>query len=58
MNTTTIVIVILIVLLIGGLPTWGYSRNWRGGRGYGYAPSGLLGIIVLILIILLLTGRL
>lgn len=58
MNTTTILIVILLLLLIGGLPTWGYSRRWRGGRGYGYGPSGLLGVILLIVIILLLTGRL
>ena len=55
---TTILIVILILLLIGGLPTWGYSRQWRGGRGYGYAPSGTLGVILLIVIILLLSGRL
>ncbi|MDT5261382.1 MAG: hypothetical protein QOC61_386 [Acidobacteriota bacterium] len=58
MNTTTIVVVILILLLIGGLPTWGYSRRWRGGRGYGYGPSGILGVILLIVIILLLMGRL
>lgn len=55
---TTVIIVILIILLIGGLPTWGYSRSWRGGRGYGYAPSGVLGVILLIVIILYLTGRL
>lgn len=54
---TTIIIIILIILLIGGLPTWGYSRRWRGGRGYGYAPSGVIGLILLIVIILLLTGR-
>jgi hypothetical protein len=58
MSITTIVIVILILLLVGGLPTWGYSRRWRGGRGYGYAPSGVLGLILLIVIILLLTDRL
>jgi hypothetical protein len=57
-NTTTIVVVILILLLIGGLPNWGYSRRWRGGRGYGYGPSGILGVILLIVIILLLMGRL
>lgn len=54
---TTIIIVILIILLISGLPTWGYSRSWRGGRGLGYGPSGILGIILLIVIILLLMGR-
>jgi hypothetical protein len=58
MTTTTIIIIILILLLVGGLPTWGYSRRWRGGRGYGYAPSGVIGLILLIVIILLLTNRL
>ena len=48
----TILIVVLILALIGGLPTWGYSRSW------GYAPSGLLGTIVVILVILWLLGRL
>ena len=46
----TIIIVILALLLIGALPTWGYSRGW------GYVPSGLLGLILIILVILLLTG--
>lgn len=48
----TILIIILVLLLIGALPTWGYSRGW------GYFPSGGLGLLVLILLILLLTGRL
>ena len=48
----TILIVILILLLIGALPTWPYSSGW------GYYPTGGLGLILLILIILLLTGRL
>jgi len=48
----TILIIILILALVGALPTWGHSRNW------GYAPSGGLGLIVLILIVLLLLGRL
>lgn len=48
----TILIVVLILALIGGLPTWGYSRSW------GYGPSGLLGTIVVILLILWLLGRL
>lgn len=47
----TILIIILILALIGALPTWGHSRNW------GYAPSGGLGLIVLIVIILLVLGR-
>jgi hypothetical protein len=47
----TLLIIILILILIGALPTWPYSRGW------GYAPSGILGLIVIIVLILLLTGR-
>jgi hypothetical protein len=47
-----LLIIILIVLLIASLPTWPYSTGW------GYFPSGGLGLVLLILIILLLTGRL
>jgi hypothetical protein len=47
----TILIILLILLLIGALPRWGYSSGW------GYGPSGLLGLIVIIVIILLLLGR-
>lgn len=49
---STVFIIILIFLLIGALPTWPYSSGW------GYYPSGGLGLIVLIIIILALTGRL
>ncbi|MBN2023307.1 MAG: DUF3309 domain-containing protein [Pirellulales bacterium] len=49
---STILIVILILLLLGALPTWPHSRSW------GYGPSGGLGLVVLILVILLLMGRL
>jgi hypothetical protein len=48
----TILLIILILLLIGALPSWPYSSGW------GYWPSGGLGLIVLILIILALTGHL
>jgi hypothetical protein len=48
----TNLIIIVILLLIGALPTWGFSRGW------GYGPSGLLGIVLIIVIILLLTGNL
>ena len=48
----TILLVLLILLLLGALPTWPYSRGW------GYFPSGGLGLVVVIVIILLLTGRL
>ena len=47
----TILVVILVLALIGALPTWPYSRGW------GYYPSGGVGLIVLILLILLLLGR-
>ena len=47
----TILIVVLVLMLVGALPTWPHSRQW------GYYPSGGLGLLFLILIILLLTGR-
>ena len=47
-----ILLVVLVLFLIGALPHWGYSQGW------GYFPSGGLGLIVVILLILLLTGRL
>jgi Protein of unknown function (DUF3309) len=47
-----VLIIVLIVVLIATLPTWPYSSGW------GYYPSGGLGLILLILVILLLTGRL
>jgi Protein of unknown function (DUF3309) len=49
---STILLVILILLLLGALPLWPYSSGW------GYYPSGGVGLLVLILIILLVTGRL
>jgi hypothetical protein len=51
-SISTILIVILILMLLGALPTWPHSRSW------GYYPSGGLGLIGLILLILLLMGRL
>lgn len=47
-----ILTILLIVLLVGALPTWPHSRQW------GYAPSGTLGTVLLIVLILLLLGRL
>jgi hypothetical protein len=47
----TILLVILVLLLIGALPTWPYSNGW------GYYPSGGLGLVVVILLILVLLGR-
>jgi Protein of unknown function (DUF3309) len=49
---STILLIILVLLLLGALPTWPYSSGW------GYYPSGGLGLVLLVLIILLLTGRL
>jgi hypothetical protein len=47
----TILIILLILLLIGAVPHWGYSRGW------GYGPSGVLGLILIVVVILLLMGR-
>jgi hypothetical protein len=47
----TILIVLLVLLLLGALPTWPYSGNW------GYYPSGGLGLVLLIVVLLALTGR-
>jgi uncharacterized protein DUF3309 len=51
MSAGTIILIILIVLLIGALPTWPYSGGW------GYYPSGGLGLVLIILLILVLMGR-
>jgi hypothetical protein len=48
---TTILIVLLILLLLGAIPSWPYSRGW------GYGPSGILGIVLIVILILALTGR-
>jgi uncharacterized protein DUF3309 len=48
---TTILIVVLVLALFGALPTWGHSRSW------GYGPSGGVGLLLVILVILFLTGR-
>ena len=47
----TILIIILVLVLVGALPTWPHSKSW------GYYPSGELGLLLLILVVLLLTGR-
>jgi Protein of unknown function (DUF3309) len=52
MSLTTILIVVVILALLGVLPSWPHSRSW------GYGPSGAVGLVLLILVILLLTGRL
>ena len=48
----TILLVVLILMLLGAVPAWPHSRSW------GYGPSGGLGLVVIILIVLVLTGRL
>ncbi|HUD67323.1 MAG TPA: DUF3309 family protein [Candidatus Sulfotelmatobacter sp.] len=48
----TILLVVLVLLLLGALPTWPYSRSW------GYYPSGGLGLIVVVVLVLVLAGRL
>jgi hypothetical protein len=52
MSVGTILLIVLILFLVGALPAWPHSRNW------GYFPSGGLGLVVIILLILVLTGRL
>ena len=49
---STVLIVVLILMLVGGLPRWTHSRNW------GYFPSGGMGVVLVIVVILLLMGRL
>ena len=51
MSLGTILLVVLILILLGVIPTWPHSRNW------GYAPSGAIGLLLAILIVLLLLGR-
>ncbi len=45
-----LLLVILVVLVLGGLPAWGYSRDW------GYRPSGILGLVLAVVVVLLLLG--
>ena len=51
MSVGTILLIILILVLIGALPNWGYSRGW------GYGPSGIVGLVIVVLLVLLLMGR-
>lgn len=52
MSITTLLIILLILFLVGALPTWPHSQSW------GYGPSGLLVLVLLVILILMLTGRL
>jgi hypothetical protein len=52
MSLGTILLIVLILMLIGVIPTWPHSKDW------GYAPSGVLGLVVVVILVLLLMGRL
>jgi hypothetical protein len=52
MSLTAILIIVLIVILIGAYPSWNYNRSW------GYGPSGLIGLILVVILLLLLLGKL
>ena len=51
MTISTILIIVLILILLGAIPAWPHSRSW------GYAPSGIVGVILVVLLILALMGR-
>ena len=51
MTLSTVLIIILILILLGAIPAWPYSRGW------GYGPSGIVGVILVVLLILVLLGR-
>jgi hypothetical protein len=51
MTLGTILLIVLILLLVGALPSWPHSRSW------GYGPSGLLSVVLVVLLVLLLMGR-
>jgi hypothetical protein len=51
MSLGTILLIVLVLMLIGAVPAWPHSRGW------GYAPSGGLGLVVVVLVVLLLMGR-
>lgn len=47
----TVLVILLILALVGGLPRWGYSRSW------GYGPSGILGVLLIIVLVMALSGN-
>lgn len=51
MSVGTVLLIILVLILLGVIPRWSHSRNW------GYAPSGVVGLVVVVLVVLLLAGR-
>ena len=52
MSLGTVLLILLILMVLGVIPTWPHSRGW------GYAPSGVVGVLLLVVIVLLLSGRL
>lgn len=52
MSLGTILLIVLVLMLFGAFPTWGHSRSW------GYGPSGGIGLLLLVVVVLLFTGRL
>jgi len=52
MSIGMIALIVLVLILLGVLPTWGHSRSW------GYGPSGIVGLVVVVLIVMLIMGRL
>ncbi len=52
MSLGTILLIVLILMLIGVVPAWPHARSW------GYAPGGIVGVVLLVVVVLLLTGRL
>ena len=52
MSLGTIILIVLVLALLGAFPAWPHSRSW------GYAPSGVLGVVVIVLLVLVVTGRL
>ncbi|HQY38991.1 MAG TPA: DUF3309 family protein [Giesbergeria sp.] len=52
MSLGTLLLIVLILMLIGAIPSWPHSRSW------GYGPSGLLGLVVVVILVLLVMGRL
>ncbi len=51
MGIGTLLLIVLVLMLVGALPSWPHSRNW------GYVPTGVLGVVLAITVVLLLTGR-
>ena len=51
MSIGLVILIVLLLVLLGVIPTWRHSRSW------GYAPSGILGVLLIVLIVLLLLGR-